>query len=421
MGRRAGPLGFSFPCCELNAMINRVPDRRARKPFRPWLIGLLALFLAGARMVVAGALDSSRLPKGLTITWRGGAGDVRWNEIANWDGGVVPGPFDVVRFDALSGDALLDPASGGVVAGVVLEPDYRGGLLLGRDLTVAGRLEIEGGKLLQGGHRLVAAELRQSGGTLSGGVAALLIEGAASVRGGLLETPRDVMRTGTLDIRAPGIVRIGENGRLEIAGDGTPLTGDGLLDTTTNRPTSVEYTGHATTDVTLARPAAGYRQIGIGGNDGDRRHGPPGGESVRAKRQPLAFGYAPETLTLNGGENELTCAVSDEAAGFAYFGTYTNPGIVVKVRLSDFTQVGALTLNEGEGYLMSAVIDPVGGFAYLGTDTWPAGKIVKSAYLISPASGRFRCTAASNSSIPRSSIRRAVSPTSVRLRRRGSL
>ena len=54
----------------------------------------------------------------------------------------------------------------------------------------------------------------------------------------------------------------------------------------------------------------------------------------------------------------------------------TIPGIVVKVRLSDFTRVGALTLNPGEDLVNAAVIDPAGGFAYFGTDTIP-GVVIK--------------------------------------------
>ncbi len=76
-------------------------------------------------------------------------------------------------------------------------------------------------------------------------------------------------------------------------------------------------------------------------------------------------------LPLNAGENNLDSAVIDPTGGFAYFGTGTSPGRVVKVRLSDFNRVGVLTLNAGEDYLSSAVIDPTGGFAYFGTDTTP--------------------------------------------------
>ena len=35
----------------------------------------------------------------------------------------------------------------------------------------------------------------------------------------------------------------------------------------------------------------------------------------------------------------------DTTNGFAYFGAYTGPGVIVKVRLSDFTPVDALVLN----------------------------------------------------------------------------
>ena len=42
----------------------------------------------------------------------------------------------------------------------------------------------------------------------------------------------------------------------------------------------------------------------------------------------------------------------------------------------DFIRVGALTLNQGENYLQCAAIDPGAGFAYFGTDTAP-GQVVK--------------------------------------------
>src|SRR5439155_21235918 len=74
-------------------------------------------------------------------------------------------------------------------------------------------------------------------------------------------------------------------------------------------------------------------------------------------------------LTLNPGEDKLFSAVIDSANGFAYFGTGTSPGVVVRVSLSDFTRVGALTLNTGEANLFSAVIDSAYGFAYFGTFT----------------------------------------------------
>jgi hypothetical protein len=51
---------------------------------------------------------------------------------------------------------------------------------------------------------------------------------------------------------------------------------------------------------------------------------------------------------------------------------------VVKVRLSDFTRVGALTLNPGEFSLYSAVLDASAGCVYFGTGTFP-GRVLKVA------------------------------------------
>ena len=84
------------------------------------------------------------------------------------------------------------------------------------------------------------------------------------------------------------------------------------------------------------------------------------------------------SLTLNPGENELYAAVLDSANGYAYFGTLTGPGIVVKVALGAGdtlpTRVAALTLNTGEVYAESAVIDAANGYAYYGTS---GGIVVK--------------------------------------------
>lgn len=81
-------------------------------------------------------------------------------------------------------------------------------------------------------------------------------------------------------------------------------------------------------------------------------------------------------------EGSLYCAVIDAAAGYAYFGTETRPGRVVKVALGTGanppTRVGAVELNEEEYMLYSAVIDPAAGYAYFGTGSYP-GRVVKVA------------------------------------------
>src|SRR5258708_32801844 len=50
-------------------------------------------------------------------------------------------------------------------------------------------------------------------------------------------------------------------------------------------------------------------------------------------------------LTLNAGEFALRSAVIDPAGGFAYFGTFSSPAMMVKVRLSYSNPFDALTLK----------------------------------------------------------------------------
>jgi len=85
--------------------------------------------------------------------------------------------------------------------------------------------------------------------------------------------------------------------------------------------------------------------------------------------------------TMAGG-TLFRCATGDTAAGYAYFGTDTSPGIVVKVALGTGatppSQVAYLTLNTNEDKLSSVLIDTVNGYAYFGTYTAP-GRVVKVA------------------------------------------
>lgn len=64
---------------------------------------------------------------------------------------------------------------------------------------------------------------------------------------------------------------------------------------------------------------------------------------------------------LDIGERFLFSAVVDTANGYAYFGTGTTPGRVIKVALGSGsnppTRVGSVTLNSDEDTLGSAVID----------------------------------------------------------------
>ncbi len=109
-------------------------------------------------------------------------------------------------------------------------------------------------------------------------------------------------------------------------------------------------------------PLAGYAYFGT-------RHSP--GVVVKIR---LSDFTRVDALTV--GEEDLASAVIDPEAGYAYFGTRSYPGKVYRIRLSDFTVAGSLTLNPGDDFLHCAVIDTANGFAYFGLYTVP-GKIVK--------------------------------------------
>jgi len=79
-------------------------------------------------------------------------------------------------------------------------------------------------------------------------------------------------------------------------------------------------------------------------------------------------------LTLQPNEADHVSALLDPVRGFLYIGIRV--GRVVKVRLSDFSRVGAFYMNEGERIWTAAVIDTINNFAYFGLETKP-GKIVK--------------------------------------------
>lgn len=81
-------------------------------------------------------------------------------------------------------------------------------------------------------------------------------------------------------------------------------------------------------------------------------------------------------IALPAGEDYLRSAVIDPTGRYAYFGARTTPGRVVKIDLADFTRVSAITLADGEENPTTAVIDPAGAYAYFGTAT-ETGQVVK--------------------------------------------
>jgi hypothetical protein len=103
----------------------------------------------------------------------------------------------------------------------------------------------------------------------------------------------------------------------------------------------------------------------------------PGVSKVRlSDLTEVAYSPFNRNLLLHVGLGYVYAAVIDEANDFAYFGTDTNPGVVVKVRLSDLSVIGYLTFQPGEGGIRTAVIDTANGFAYFGINVNP-GILVK--------------------------------------------
>ena len=58
--------------------------------------------------------------------------------------------------------------------------------------------------------------------------------------------------TGTLTIASSTSFVMGANGVLNLTGSGTPLSGAGTLDVTTNTPNTVEYTGADVANITAS-------------------------------------------------------------------------------------------------------------------------------------------------------------------------
>jgi hypothetical protein len=86
-------------------------------------------------------------------------------------------------------------------------------------------------------------------------------------------------------------------------------------------------------------------------------------------------------LSFNAEHGRVTFCVIDPLRTYAYFGTEGAPAKIIKVQLSNLTHAGILTLAAGENNIVSGVIDMADnsntpGYAYFGTNTSP-GRIVK--------------------------------------------
>lgn len=121
--------------------------------------------------------------------------------------------------------------------------------------------------------------------------------------------------------------------------------------------------------------------------------------SLTAIRSASAQTFSPiASLTLPQGEYPVVAAI-DTVDGFAYFGTNSRPGSVVKVDLSSFNRVGAVTLKGTTDLITAALLDPTSGFGYFGTGDGYVVKIRLSdmtqvgAIEVIPAGSGWACSA----------------------------
>jgi hypothetical protein len=96
----------------------------------------------------------------------------------------------------------------------------------------------------------------------------------------------------------------------------------------------------------------------------------------RVIKVDLGHFYRVGALVLRDADAYLTSAAFDLPTATAYFGTNTVPGRVIQVNVDDMTIAGEMPLNPGEDHLTTVAMDSPGGFVYFGTDTSP-GIVVK--------------------------------------------
>lgn len=89
-----------------------------------------------------------------------------------------------------------------------------------------------------------------------------------------------------------------------------------------------------------------------------------------------AGGMQKISKTIFEGASNFISSAKDEAGGYIYMATDTSPASVIKVRASDFQQVGAVELLPGEDFGNSTRIDPANDMGYIGLDIAPA-KVVR--------------------------------------------
>ncbi len=96
----------------------------------------------------------------------------------------------------------------------------------------------------------------------------------------------------------------------------------------------------------------------------------------RVVRMDLETFAVEDEIVLLAGEDNISAAAISPDGSHAYFATETVPGRIVKVDLEQFERVDAITLRLGENNLRTAHVSPDGQTAWFATDTFP-GRIVQ--------------------------------------------
>jgi len=187
-------------------------------------------------------------------------------------------------------------------------------------------------------------------------------------------------RIGYIELKGPGpdqfILQV-QAGALDLAHGMAYFSSHGIFRMAAVRLSDFSVVQEKLMDSTVFAPdaavfdtAAGYAYVAVRSNN---ELDPNGDQIVKIRLSDLT---EISRLDLLPGEKGMTTAQIDPAAGFAYFGSGSTPGKVVLIRLSDFSRVDGFTLNTGQNVLISSALDRSAGNLYLGTETDP-GQIVR--------------------------------------------
>jgi hypothetical protein len=180
-------------------------------------------------------------------TWTGQGSTNNWSDPSNWSSGLVPNAFTDVTFDnSFTGITVIDPAFGGQVKSLTIDPGFPGTVDQAAPLTITGSFSQDDGTFNQTADLTVQGEFSQTGGTFSATAGTLFLTGdnqslsiqAGSALNGLAIGDGTAATTVTLgnDLAISGDLTIGSGALLDLAGheltvEGTVSNGGTLRQT----------------------------------------------------------------------------------------------------------------------------------------------------------------------------------------------